>query len=106
MLNWDNPVIHTQYSGLILMSDVQQSNVFVDCTEVRVGTAVSVVSDSETRQYRIENPTDSAFVSEQINPDSKMAQLLLGKKLGESFTTGQGLRQRNYRIPECFIYSV
>ena len=98
MLNWDNPKIHTQYAGLILMSNVEQSNVFVDCTEVRVGAAVSVVSESETRQYRIDNPTDSAFTSEQISPDSEMAQQLLGRKIGETFTTGQGFRQRNYRI--------
>lgn len=98
MLNWDNPRIHTQYVGLILMSNIEQSDVFVDCSEVRVGAAVSVVSDSETRQYRIENPTDSAFASEQISPHSEMAQLLLGKKIGDTFTTGHGLRQRNYRI--------
>ena len=98
MLNWDNPKIHTQYAGLILMSDVQESSVFVDCTEVRVGAAVSVVSESETRQYRIENPTDSAFANEQITPDSEMAQLLLGTKTGDTVTTGQGLRQRSYRI--------
>ena len=98
MMNWDNPTIHKQYATLILMADKPGADLFTDCSQVAIGTAVSVVSDSVTTHYRIEEKSDSAFTNEQISPDSKMGAALLGKKIGESFSIGEGIRKRNYKI--------
>ncbi len=97
MDNWDKPSVHLAYQGLIFLNqDIDKA--FPPSDRVNVGTVVCVRSDGNERRYRIEAEKFESFSVERLSPDDDLAQLLLGKSVGDKVKLKQQFSRAEIEI--------
>ena len=98
--HWNIPEAHLKYQGLILMND-DSALLIPPTSKVQAHCAVYLeAEDGSSRCFRIEDETYPTFSDERIATDHEMAQLLFGKRVGDSVSPQERIGARSFRIKE------
>jgi len=96
--NWNDSIVHLRYQGLLFASEAT-ADVIPHIEAVAFECAVTVKNDrGEIRSFRLERAEPHAFASEHVTEGSDLADLLLGKKVGDQSDLGGGSGPRIWSV--------
>ena len=100
---YDNELIHIKYAGFFisLESEINKIDYISNINEVAINSAVKTqLPDGSIEWYIIDNSQNISFKLKELNSSHPTAQVLLGKKVGDSF-----LNRKILEIIHKYIYA-